>query len=481
MHTLKQDKSNVLPTFPLESLPKPLADFIKETAECNAGTTDGVGLGVIIALGTAIGNSAEILIDGVPEGWVESTLLWGAYVADPGSNKSGITTAGMKPLKKIQKENYELYKAQYEEYEDMLDEYKQSQQNRKKSGAELLPKPIEPKFKQIIVNYSTLEGLSGVLVDNPRGVIALFDELRVFMEQMDMYRGGNGGDLAKWLSIFVRDEFTINLASKRPRHISLPFVAVHGNITPDKLNLIITKVQDGLADRFLFVYPEKVLPYYNPNIVDPKLQEGYERIIDRLLNLHTDLKTPLQVRYSSDAKTLWNLYHDYLISITEQSDFPKRLEGVFNKFRGIFSRIVLILHLTKFVCHETAKNEFVDIDTVEQAFKLVLYFIAHAKKVYNVVDKNDMDIKIEMIQEFINKRGEDYIDEGVPDWRGKIITINDMNKYRVFSPKYETKKLIINEVLAEMQEQGLGHTMEFQSTGTKPIRKFLLFSHPINM
>ncbi|MEH6995413.1 hypothetical protein V7075_22415, partial [Neobacillus drentensis] len=29
-------KSNVLPSFPLDTMPKPIAAFIKETAECNA-------------------------------------------------------------------------------------------------------------------------------------------------------------------------------------------------------------------------------------------------------------------------------------------------------------------------------------------------------------------------------------------------------------------------------------------------------------
>ncbi|MEH6995412.1 DUF3987 domain-containing protein, partial [Neobacillus drentensis] len=425
----------------------------------------------------AIGNSAEILID---EGWIESALLWGCYVADPGSNKSGISSAGLFPLKEIQKRNYEVYQGLYEEYNDKIEEYHLNCQKKKASSEELI-KPIEPTFNQIIVNDTTMEALSGVLECNPRGVIASFDELVNFMAQMDMYRGGAGADKGKWLSIFVRDSFPINRTSKRPKQIEKPFVSVHGNITPDNLNRIISKVQDGFSDRFLFVYPIKILPYYNPNEVDPKLQQLYAKVIELLLDLHNDVKNSLQVRYTSDAKTLWTIYHDYLVSMTERPDFPKRLEGVFSKFRGIFSRIVLIVHLTNYVCHETAKKEFVEKDTVEQAFKLVKYFIEHAKKVYNAVDRNEIDIKIEMVQEFINKRGDDYFDENVPDWRGKIITVNVMNHDRVFSPKYDSKVIFINEVLTEMQEQGLGLLMDFPSKGTKPIRKFLLFYHPINV
>lgn len=469
LEVVEQNKSNVLPSFPLKSLPKPLADFIKETAECNAGTTDGVGLSVLIALGTAIGNSAEILID---EGWTESALLWGCYVADPGSNKSGILTAGQKPLEAIQKENYELYQAQHEEYEDKLEEYKQLQNSKKKSSNEPLPKPIEPKFKQLIVNYSTMEGLTAVLDDNSRGVLASFDELRVFFEQMDMYRGGNGGDFAKWLSIFSRKPFTVNLASKRVKQIDMPFVAVYGNITPDKLNLIISRVQDGMPDRFLFVYPEKIQPYYNPKVVDPKLQEKYARIINLLFDLHRDISNPLQVRYSSDAKILWTIYHDRLVLMAESPDYPNRLEGVFAKFRGIFSRIVLILHVTKYVCNETAKKEFVDADTVEEAFELICYFIEHAKKVYDVVDRNDMDVKIDMVKDFINRRGKDHIDDNGKV--GKIIVINDMTRYKVFSGKYDSKIAVITEVLNEMSVQELGYLFEVKSK-TKPTRYFMLY------
>ena len=229
-----------------------------------------------------------------------------------------------------------------------------------------------------------------------------------------------------------------------------------------------------MPDRFLFAYPEKVLPYYNPNTVDPKLTEVYEKIIDRLLSLHTDVKNPLQVKYTSDAKTLWTDYHDYLVGMTELSDFPKRLEGVFSKFRGIFSRIVLILHLTKYVCNETDKKEFVDKKTVEQAFALVHYFIQHAKKVYNVVDRSDMDKKIDMIKDYIQKHGEDYIDLDSGK-SGKIVVINDMTRNKVFSPDYDSKVAFINEVLNEMAEQELGIVI-VEKAKTKPTRHFYLYN-----
>ena len=113
-------------------------------------------------------------------------------------------------MEKIQEENYQLYLAQYEEYEDRLEEYKQLQKSKKESGAEPLPKPIEPKFSQLIVSDTTMEALAIVLEHNPRGVMAEYDELVNFMEQMDMYRSGNGADKGKWLSIYVRKSFSIN-------------------------------------------------------------------------------------------------------------------------------------------------------------------------------------------------------------------------------------------------------------------------------
>lgn len=463
-----ENKSNILPSFPLDKMPKNIAAFIKETAECNAGTTDGVGLSVLISLGTAIGNSAEILID---KGWKESALLWGAYVADPGSNKSGISSAGLEPIERIQERNYQVYQGQYEEYEDGLEEYTNWKKSKKKNPEDEPPKPIEPTFRQLIVNDTTMEALAIVLENNPRGVIASFDELVNFMEQMDMYRGGAGADKGKWLSIFVRKSFPINRASKRPKQVNKPFVSVHGNITPDNLNRIISKVQDGFSDRFLFAYPKKTPPYYNPNEVDPKLNEEYAKVVDRLLDLNPDLKNPLQVRYTSEAKILWRTYHDYLVSITERPDFPKRLEGVFAKFRGIFSRIALILHLTKFVCHETAKKEFVDENTVEQAFTLVQYYIEHAKKVYDVVDQSDIDIKISMVQEFITKKGMDYIDDAGKI--GKIAKFRAMNRGRVFSPKYASKPMLIEEVIYEMVEQEMGYVINKNPKGKPSYHLFL--------
>lgn len=451
-----------VPTFPLNCLPKVLAAFIQETAESMPCPVDYVGLSVLVTLGTAIGNSAEIQID---EDWTESTLLWGCIVGDPSALKTPALASGTKPLEDLQKQNYELYEARYEEYQDELRNYEQWR--KKKSNDEEPPFPTEPTFEQFIINDTTMEAVAQVVEDNPRGVLSSHDELIGFVNSMNQYRAG-GADRQKWLSIYGRKSFSINRVSKRPKYVHKPFVSVIGNLTPDSLDKIVSTEQDGFADRFLYVYPKKVPAYYQEKTVNPVLKEQYEKLTIALLNLHKDINNPLIVRYSKESKILWKTFNDYIVHMSESPDFPKRLESVFGKFRGILSRITLILHLIKFACGETADKETVDKATIAEANAITQYFIEHAKKVYRLTQASDQDKHFAKVIEFVKKRGE-LSEEG----NGYRVSVQEMNRYKVFSNK--TNKELVMKVLYDMQEENLGQVEMVEGYQGKTKFYFTLF------
>jgi uncharacterized membrane protein len=91
-----------------------------------------------------------------------------------------------------------------------------------------------------------------------------------------------------------------------------------------------------------------------------------------------------------------------------------------------------------------------------------------------VVDRNDMDKKIEMIKDYIQNNGEDYIDT-YSGKSGRAVVINDMTRNKVFSPYYDSRIAFINEVLNEIAEQELGIVIE-EKTKTKPKRYFFLYN-----
>jgi hypothetical protein len=207
------------------------------------------------------------------------------------------------------------------------------------------------------VNDTTIEALIPNLKANPRGLLLERDELVGWVKSMDQYRsGGKGADRQFWLSTWSNRPVSVDRKSRNGEPLSVlrPFVNVIGSIQPTVLSELAENREDGMLERFLFVYPEPVNAMWTEDDVSEAAEVGYRDLYDKLRNLSLDVdemgdpvETP--VAFTPEAKELF--IHAYNAHRAEMGTpgFPSHLRSPWSKLEAYLVRLILILAACRFV------------------------------------------------------------------------------------------------------------------------------------
>lgn len=406
----------VLP-FPVEAFPFQIQRFITESAASFPCPPDFLGVFALAILSAAIGNSRQLQ---VKAGWVEGARIYSAVVARPGEAKSPALGRAVRPLEQRQKllsQDHERTKREYlealEEYEQKLAAWKAAAKRHAdgKYGShpgELPEKPEEPSLPQIVTTDATLEALTVLLHQNPRGLLFFRDELAGWVTSMNAYRGGKGADRQAWLSFWSGETHIVNRrAEKEPMILDNPFVAVTGCIQPDVLPELVGEEgrEDGFIHRILCSYPDPVPLQWTDLSISQSTLQDYQFVVDRLFQFRADEHgEPRTLTFSpSGYKTFREWVESHYAEMNDDL-FTGYLRGPWAKMRGYCVRLALIVHLCRLVCGET-DDESVDRRSVIAAAALVTYFKSHARRVYESLHATEEDKKLKTAAEWIRKRG----------------------------------------------------------------------------
>ena len=430
---------DVLP-FPVEVFPAPMRQLIEQGAEAINCPVDFLGVPLLALAGTAIGNSRVIRIK---NGWVEGPRIYAAIVDDPGGAKTPALNLVSTPLEKRQRLLQAEYEFAKEQYEEAMTEYEadlESWKKKKKKDRGVRPeKPKEPVMGQVKTTDATMEALSDVLAQNPRGILLHRDELAGWVRSMNQYKGGKGADRQSWLSFWSGESVLINRKSlKEPLILNNPFVNVVGSIQPDVLNELTDERgrEDGFIHRILFSFPGRVVTdRWTDAEVSPATLEAFQRVFDTLWNL----KGREVIPFTTEGKALWvEWYNDHAME-QEDPSFPDNLRGPWAKMKGYAARLALILHMCRFASGEVASEE-VDEYSMTGAAALIDYFKSHAKKVYARLKASPEDKRMIGAIEWIKRQG------------GKV-TARDVRMYKVAGVKNSDEA---KELLHELEKRGAG-------------------------
>src|SRR5207237_1071261 len=92
-------------------------------------------------------------------------------------------------------------------------------------------KPMRPVMGRTFTDDATMEALGRRLHESPRGIVFMRDEIAGWVRGMNQYRGGNGADRQRWLSIWSGETLVIDrVKDPDPLIIRRPFVSVCGCI-----------------------------------------------------------------------------------------------------------------------------------------------------------------------------------------------------------------------------------------------------------
>ncbi len=329
-------------SFPLSSLPGPLAAFVEETACALPVDPALVALPALATASAAIGNSRMLQ---VKKGWIESACVYATMVSDPGAMKSPALDHATKPLKSLQGDNCRTW-----------------------------------------TSDATMESTVRLLDKNVRGLLLSRDELSGWVKSLNQYKGGKGADKEFYLSLWSGQDYAYDRVGDDGTHIILrkPYVSVIGAIPPDVLHgLNISGGEaDGFLPRLLFAWPDPMPVRYSVREVSATTLSEYEEIIQALHALPYNCMVRTKVlEFTSDAQQHFITWHDEHMEQVENLALSPFLQGVYAKLKGYGVRLSLIHALC---CDPTSEN--VGVDSLQAGMNLVEYFKGQAHKVDALFD-----------------------------------------------------------------------------------------------
>lgn len=317
--------------------------------------------------------------------WTEPAILWTALVGDPSSNKSPALDAVTEPLWRMESEHAERHKETLHDHEAVAARaaaerklWDEKVKQAAKAGDDTPPMPLaaalpeDPVRRRLLVTDATPEALAMILSGNPTGTLHLSDELAGWLMSFERYSPG-GREF--WLSSFGGRPHNIDRKGGGGKVISLPFngVSVVGGIQPEKLKAaLLDTVDDGLAPRFLWAFPDKIAYSRPRSVADVGLLDHTYRRLDALLPAigtlgeAKALTLPLDPG-AADVFELWMQEHQE--SYGEAASLYK---GFCGKLPGIVLRLSLISELlTWAIGREEREPAQVGVRSVVQAIEFV--------------------------------------------------------------------------------------------------------------
>ena len=200
------------PDWPSDLFPLWWRDFIADAAEARGCPPDYVGLAVLAAVASRLGNARW----GSPwEGWAEPPVLWCAAVGLPSSGKSSgmdEAAAALSTLEAEANEDWEERKREYrtrkQEADEVRDKWKAEVKAAVKNGAapplqpQAAREPDPPAKRRAVTSDPTIEKAGQMAAQNPRGLLLLRDELSGWLAGMGRYSGAADSDRAFWLTAY---------------------------------------------------------------------------------------------------------------------------------------------------------------------------------------------------------------------------------------------------------------------------------------
>lgn len=387
--------------FPLDALPDQLRAYVIESADALCCPTDFIAVPLLVCAGGVIGNSMVIALK---DTWRENAGLYTAIVGDPSAKKSPALSAATKFINEQTKVLMEEYKAEVEEYEVLLREYERKRDLGNTEGHDKPKKPILPRLYTM---DTTVEALADLMLQNPKGIFVIRDELSALTNSMNQYKASGGSDRQFYLTSWTGGPYTVDRKGKDPIVIPRAFLGIVGAIPPDIIGDLqeAQKRDDGFIDRFLFAFPEPKRQKWTDSTISIEAESEARACFNRLFSIRYSTVTEKVLNLTPNAKKIYSEWYDSHYAELDCHNFPKNLRGTWGKMPGQVGRIALIIHC----CKHGNDERLVDEQSIQSAIAIAEYFKEHAKKVHGVLKENTSDMKVKSALDRLNKLGRNEV------------------------------------------------------------------------
>ncbi|HEY9871351.1 MAG TPA: YfjI family protein [Candidatus Obscuribacterales bacterium] len=413
-------KSELLPVAPLppDIIPEPFREYVTDVSRRMQCPLDFVATAYVVMAGAVIGAGCGIRPKRRDD-WLVIPNLWGGVIARPGKLKSPALHEAFRALSRLEaksKEDYEqadeAYQAEVQVYEATkraLRDHMTAVAKGTKKSAELpdmdelrnrfasLKPPAEPVWRRYRTNDATIEKITDLLKENPRGLLVVRDELIGQLTAWD--REGHEQDRAFFLEAWNGfGSFTADRIGRGTVHADNLCVSLFGGIQPSKLLNYLYQASrgndnDGLVQRLqVLVYPDtseewELVDDYPDTAAKNRAFTVIETLASMDFVAHGAIKAETdRIPYFRFDDQAQQLFYEWLTELErvklKHDDEPIVIEHL-SKYRSLMPSLALIFHLVG-VADGTATGD-VGLPAAEMAAAWCDYLETHARRIYGQV------------------------------------------------------------------------------------------------
>ncbi len=388
-------------SFPVESLPQPVQQFV--TAQANSLNCDAsaVALPVLSVLASAIGGTRRIELK---RGWSEPAILWTALVNEGPSPHEAIIDAAIVPLQARQAAAEQQRQELFLPYRKKLATYRY---NQRRQPQHLLPPPEPIAERSFTVDWS-LPSLSRLLSRQSRGLLVCPQELDGWLK-----RTSGAGERASmqqqaWLDLYGGRSVTIEgrtTATLTPAAVSLT-----GTLSADLFTQKFAK-QGGaceLTSRLLIASPEARPQCWTDDEVDQATEDGFASVVNKLFSLPEGLPEVVSgaprtgcVTLSAEARNQIDMFMTDLG--LRQSQIDEALFHWTSRLTAQAARLALVIHLSRYAAGEAVDPLLCDATSMQHGIALARWFAYEAQRVLKKVSLTAERRDLQQLYEWIRR------------------------------------------------------------------------------
>ena len=362
----------VVPIFPIGNLPQEIQKFCLEKSMQSGFDMGGYAISAIVTAGNMVDHRIRMNVGAfkVPPN------IWLTINANSGAGKTPIINEIKKTVCEIDNETISRSHIATTKWTSQC-------KNALKNGT--LPPP-QPPWRQRNALDTTVEGLAGLLRDNPEGINIHVDELSEFIGRMDAYKSNGGADRAVYLRSYDGGQVTINRATKAPVIVENFSVGILAGVQPDKLTQMFRKSgggSDGLFQRFLIYCLQPAGQCNYEAKLGACTEVNFEKIFHTLHDW-TENGTITDATLDANGRSEMQSYHNNIRTLTARTPSQRFAEHL-DKYPGMLGRMTFALHCIECAAIGSYKNQ-VAISTLNKAIEIMRVMYRHSDATYAELD-----------------------------------------------------------------------------------------------
>jgi hypothetical protein len=311
-------------------VPPVIGEFAETFAAAGGFDATGVILSATVCAAAALDDGIRLLLPGASSHF-ESARLWAAIIAPPGVGKSPMEREAQAPL-------FELHR-------ELLDD---DAKGLRQGGSEDDDADNRPR-RALLTSDATIDKLSEILADNPRGILYCVDEFDSWLGQHEAFgRDGGNRNRGEWMRLYDGGPHQVDRVRRGSFYVKNWGASVLTATTPAALRRLSRKLSaDGLFQRFLTitVQPMRDRDATIPGLVVERARRAYAARIRAVFAHCADLVERPIVRLSGDASSLYEAEERRLRPlVTAATNISDGFAAHVAKHPGMLARVALTFH-----------------------------------------------------------------------------------------------------------------------------------------